>query len=115
MYQNILVINLMHIGDLMLVTPVLRTLRANYPAARLTLMTYPLGRARGSRTSDSSLMMGTLRTDDLLFGAVMTSAVFSRPRQAPLSFAKSFPHAVLFSQNPGLPTSARTVPRPLSP
>ena len=28
MYQNILVINLMHIGDLMLVTPVLRTLRA---------------------------------------------------------------------------------------
>ncbi len=38
MYQNILVINLMHIGDLMLVTPVLRTLRANYPAARLTLL-----------------------------------------------------------------------------
>ena len=28
-YKNILVINLMHIGDLMLVTPVLRTLRAN--------------------------------------------------------------------------------------
>ena len=38
MYQNILVINLMHIGDLMLVTPVLRTLRANYPDARLTLL-----------------------------------------------------------------------------
>ncbi len=38
MYQNILVINLMHIGDLMLVTPVLRTLRANYPKARLTLL-----------------------------------------------------------------------------
>ena len=37
-YTNILVINLMHIGDLMLVTPVLRTLRANYPAARLTLL-----------------------------------------------------------------------------
>lgn len=37
-YQNILVINLMHIGDLMLVTPVLRTLRANYPKARLTLL-----------------------------------------------------------------------------
>ena len=36
MYQNILVINLMHIGDLMLVTPVLRTLRANYPQAHLT-------------------------------------------------------------------------------
>ncbi|MGP1585518.1 MAG: glycosyltransferase family 9 protein [Schwartzia sp. (in: firmicutes)] len=28
----------MHIGDLMLVTPVLRTLRTNYPAARLTLL-----------------------------------------------------------------------------
>ncbi len=37
-YRNILVINLMHIGDLMLVTPVLRTLRANYPSARLTLL-----------------------------------------------------------------------------
>ena len=36
-YKKILVINLMHIGDLMLVTPVLRTLRANYPSARLTL------------------------------------------------------------------------------
>lgn len=38
MYQNILVINLMHLGDLMLVTPVLRTLRHNYPAARITLL-----------------------------------------------------------------------------
>ena len=37
-YRNILVINLMHIGDLMLVTPVLRTLRVNYPEARLTLL-----------------------------------------------------------------------------
>lgn len=38
MYKNILVINLMHIGDLMLVTPVLRTLRANYPEAKITLL-----------------------------------------------------------------------------
>ena len=37
-YNNILVINLMHIGDLMLVTPVLRTLRANYPTARISLL-----------------------------------------------------------------------------
>ena len=37
-YKNILVINLMHLGDLMLVTPVLRTLRSNYPKARLTLL-----------------------------------------------------------------------------
>ena len=38
MYNNILVINLMHIGDLLLVTPVLRTLRANYPKARISLL-----------------------------------------------------------------------------
>ena len=38
MYKNILVINLMHIGDLMLVTPVLRTLRANYPDAKISLL-----------------------------------------------------------------------------
>ena len=38
MYKNILVINLMHLGDLLLVTPVLRTLRAAYPQARLTLL-----------------------------------------------------------------------------
>ena len=38
MYRNILVINLMHLGDLMLVTPVLHTLRQNYPAARITLL-----------------------------------------------------------------------------
>ena len=38
MYKNILVINLMHIGDLMLVTPVLRTLRTAFPKAKLTLL-----------------------------------------------------------------------------
>ena len=38
LYQNILVIHLMHLGDLMLVTPVLRTLRCTYPAARITLL-----------------------------------------------------------------------------
>lgn len=38
MYHNILVINLMHIGDLLLVTPVLRTLRTNYPKARISLL-----------------------------------------------------------------------------
>lgn len=38
MYQNILVINMLHIGDLLLATPVLRTLRANYPSAHIALM-----------------------------------------------------------------------------
>ena len=38
-YKNILVINTMHIGDLMLVTPALRTLRANYPQAHIALLT----------------------------------------------------------------------------
>ena len=36
--QKILVINLMHIGDLLLVTPVLRTLRTNYPKAHIALL-----------------------------------------------------------------------------
>ena len=38
MYQNILVINLMQIGDLMLTTPALGALRKAYPQARLTLL-----------------------------------------------------------------------------
>lgn len=37
-YKKILVINLMHLGDLMLVTPVLRTLRANFPTAEIDLL-----------------------------------------------------------------------------
>ena len=37
-YKNILVINLMHIGDMMLATPVLRTLRANYPQAKISIL-----------------------------------------------------------------------------
>ncbi|WP_456299290.1 lipopolysaccharide heptosyltransferase II [Methylomusa anaerophila] len=38
LYAKILVINLMHIGDLLLVTPVLRTLRTNYPQAHIALL-----------------------------------------------------------------------------
>ena len=38
MYKNILVINMLHIGDLLLATPVLSTLRANYPGSRITLL-----------------------------------------------------------------------------
>ena len=38
MYKNILVINLMHLGDLMLITPALRTLRKNFPSAKISLL-----------------------------------------------------------------------------
>lgn len=38
MYKNILVINLMHLGDLMLVTPALTTLRKNFPDAKISLL-----------------------------------------------------------------------------
>ena len=38
MDNKILVINLMHIGDLLLVTPVLRTLRSNFPSAHIALL-----------------------------------------------------------------------------
>ena len=38
MYKKILVINLMHLGDLMLVTPILRTLRTNFPDAEISLL-----------------------------------------------------------------------------
>jgi len=38
MYKNILVINMLHIGDLLLATPVLTTLRANYPQAHIALL-----------------------------------------------------------------------------
>ena len=38
MHNKILVINLMHLGDLMLVTPVLRTLRTNYPKAHIAIL-----------------------------------------------------------------------------
>lgn len=37
-YQKILVINLLHIGDLLLATPALRTLRTNFPDAHITLL-----------------------------------------------------------------------------
>ena len=38
MYKKILVINLMHLGDLMLITPALRTLRKNFPDAKISLL-----------------------------------------------------------------------------
>ncbi|MBR6013731.1 MAG: glycosyltransferase family 9 protein [Selenomonadaceae bacterium] len=38
MYKNILVINLMHLGDLMLATPVLTTLRKNFPSAKISML-----------------------------------------------------------------------------
>jgi len=40
--KNILVIDLAFIGDVILATPVMRALKAAYPAARLTMLTVPL-------------------------------------------------------------------------
>lgn len=42
MYKNILVIDLAFIGDVVLATPVVRTLHEAYPEARLTMLTVPL-------------------------------------------------------------------------
>jgi len=38
MYKNILIINLMYIGDLLFITPLLRTLRTNFPKAHIALL-----------------------------------------------------------------------------
>lgn len=38
MYKNILIINLMYIGDLLFTTPLLRTLRTNFPTAHITML-----------------------------------------------------------------------------
>lgn len=38
MYKKILVINMLHIGDLLLATPALRTLRTNFPDAHIVLL-----------------------------------------------------------------------------
>lgn len=65
MYKNILVINTMHIGDLMLVTPALRTLRTNYPGAHRALDGQAARRPRAlpTRTSTSaSSSTSTART-----------------------------------------------------
>ncbi|EKU70886.1 glycosyltransferase family 9 protein [Selenomonas sp. F0473] len=70
MYRNILVINLMHLGDLMLVTPVLRTLRHNYPAARITLLADKLlaDIVRENRHVDACLFIDKKGKDNSLLG-----------------------------------------------
>lgn len=37
-YKNILIVNLMYLGDLLFMSPVLRTLRANYPDAKISFL-----------------------------------------------------------------------------
>lgn len=70
MYENILVINLMHLGDLMLMTPVLRTLRHNYPAARITLLADLLlaDIVRENRHVDRCLLIDKKGKDDSFLG-----------------------------------------------
>ena len=72
MYQNILVINTMHIGDLMLVTPALRTLRTNYPKAHITLLTdKPLGDlVRCNENLDECILIDKHGQDKGLFALV---------------------------------------------
>lgn len=67
-YKNILVINLMHIGDLMLVTPVLRTLRSFYGEARLTLLADKKLRdlVEHNETLDECMLIDKKGTDDHL-------------------------------------------------
>ena len=59
MVKKILVINTMHIGDLLLVTPALRTLRTNYPTAHITLLTdKPLGElVRSNENIDECMLI----------------------------------------------------------
>lgn len=72
MYRTILVINTMHIGDLMLVTPALRTLRENYPDAKITLLTdKPLGDlVRCNRNIDECLLIDKHGADQGLLALV---------------------------------------------
>ena len=70
MYRNILVINLMHLGDLMLVTPVLHALRQNYPAARITLLADAklADIVRENRNIDECLLIDKKGKDSSLLG-----------------------------------------------
>ena len=70
MYRNILVINLMHLGDLMLVTPVLHTLRQNYPEARITLLADAklADIVRENRNIDECLLIDKKGKDSSLLG-----------------------------------------------
>ena len=72
MYRTILVINTMHIGDLMLVTPALRTLRESYPEAEITLLTdKPLGDlVRCNRNIDECLLIDKHGADKGLLALV---------------------------------------------
>ncbi len=70
MYKKILVINLMHLGDLMLVTPILRTLRANFPESHIALVA-DLKLAdvvRLNKNLDECIFLDKKGVDDSFFG-----------------------------------------------
>ena len=71
-YEKILVINLMHLGDLMLVTPTLRTLRKNFPAAQIAMLAdKKLGDlVRFNKHIDECILIDKKGVDDNFFSFV---------------------------------------------
>ena len=67
--MKILVINLMHLGDLMLVTPVLRTLRANFPNDHIALLADKklADLVQQNRHIDECILIDKKGADDNLF------------------------------------------------
>ena len=72
MYKNILVINLMHLGDLMLVTPALTTLRKNFPDAKISLLADKklADLVRLNKNLDECILIDKKGTDDKFFNFV---------------------------------------------
>ena len=72
MYKKILVINLMHLGDLMLITPALRTLRKNFPDAKISLLVdKKLGDlVRLNENIDECILIDKKGADDKFFNFV---------------------------------------------
>ena len=72
MYKKILVINLMHLGDLMLITPALRTLRKNFPDAKISLLVdKKLGDlVKLNENIDECILIDKKGTDDKFFNFV---------------------------------------------
>ena len=69
MYKKILVINLMHLGDLMLVTPTLRTLRKNFPESHIAILVDKklADLVRLNKNIDECILLDKKGADDNIF------------------------------------------------